>query len=433
MDSIFNELCILVTAAFVLTLVPGFRQPERSLLSRRDQGTAVLVFSILGLIEEATVSHAGLLNERIVAVCAAGLVAGPWVGLAVSVFVIWLAVAHHGMPLVSLGPSMLCGGLIGGLLYRWRPKVAQHPLTGFCLALGVSLLWTGLIFWLTPYSPAGLQRIEEIGMSPVLQGLGTALILVIVEQVRDLDEQTRAVASAEVRALQARMNPHFLFNALNSLAALSTITPQEVPRATRRLRQFLRASFDQQERVLVPLEEELALVRAYLDIESLRFGERLKVEQTIDPDLFNNLLPPFSFQPLVENAVQHGLQSSPRAGRLRLMVRATGPWLEMSVSDNGQGVPSAEVERLFFAECERVHALALLRRRLKTLFGRSFQLEARSELGQGTTVTMRIPLRKRLGLGLESPGAISLDLSKVVSSTTEAMRSQQIKNASTYS
>ena len=270
-------------------------------------------------------------------------------------------------------------------------------------------------------------------MSPVLQGLGTALILVIVEQVRDLDEQTRAVASAEVRALQARMNPHFLFNALNSLAALSTITPQEVPRATRRLRQFLRASFDQQERVLVPLEEELALVRAYLDIESLRFGERLKVEQTIDPDLFNNLLPPFSFQPLVENAVQHGLQSSPRAGRLRLMVRATGPWLEMSVSDDGQGVPSAEVERLFFAECERVHALALLRRRLKTLFGRSFQLEARSELGQGTTVTMRIPLRKRLGLGLESPGAISLDLSKVVSSTTEAMRSQQIKNASTYS
>jgi two-component system, LytTR family, sensor kinase len=92
----FNEVCILVTAAFALTLVPGFRQPERSLLSRRDQGTALLVFTILGLIEEATVSSTGLLNERIVAVCAAGLVAGPWVGLAVSVFVTWLAVAHEG-------------------------------------------------------------------------------------------------------------------------------------------------------------------------------------------------------------------------------------------------------------------------------------------------------------------------------------------------
>jgi LytS/YehU family sensor histidine kinase len=68
------------------------------------------------------------------------------------------------------------------------------------------------------------------------------------------------------------MNPHFLFNALNALAALSTIAPREVPRATGLLRQFLGASFDQEERVLVPLEEELAIVRAYLEIESLRFG-----------------------------------------------------------------------------------------------------------------------------------------------------------------
>src|SRR6516164_5255460 len=101
------------------------------------------------------------------------------------------------------------------------------------------------------------------------------------------------------------------------------------------------------ERLLVPLEEELAVVRAYLDIESLRLGDRLKVEQTIDLGLLKVLMPPFSFQPLVENAVQHGLQSSPRAGRLQLAVRPTGPWLEMSVSDDGQGLPSTEVEPVF--------------------------------------------------------------------------------------
>jgi len=410
MDSIFNGVCILVTAAFALTLVPGFRRPERSLLSGRDQGTALLVFLVLGLVEEVTVSHAGWLNERIVAVCAAGLVAGPWVGLVVSVFVTWLAVAHHGLPLGSIATSMLCGGLVGGLLYRWRPRVAQHPVTGFCLTLGVSLLRNGLIFFLAPHSPAALQRIEQIGMAPVLQALGTALILAIVEQVRDRDEQTRAVALAEARTLQARMNPHFLFNALNALAALATVAPQEVPRATGRLRQFLRASFDQQERLLVPLEEELAVVRAYLDIESLRLGDRLKVEQTIDPGLLKALMPPFSFQPLVENAVQHGLHSSPRAGRLQLIVRPKGEWLEMSVRDDGQGVASTEIEYLFFAERPQVHALVLLRRRLRGLFGRSFQLEVRSEIGEGTTVTMRIPMPKRFGVGLESPRPISSEL-----------------------
>jgi two-component system LytT family sensor kinase len=414
MDSIFNEVCILVTVAFALTLVPGFRRPERSLLSGRDQGTALLVFLVLGLVEEVTVSHAGWLNERIVAVCAAGLVAGPWVGLVVSVFVTWLAVAHHGLPLGSIATSMLCGGLVGGLLYRWRPRLAQHPLTGFCLTLAVSLLRNGLNFIFAPHSPAALQGIE-IGMVPVLQGLGTALILAIVEQVRDRDEQTRAVALAEARTLQARMNPHFLFNALNALAALAMVAPREVPRATGRLRQFLRASFDQQERLLVPLEEELAVVRAYLDIESLRFGDRLKVEQTIDSRLLKVLMPPFSFQPLVENAVQHGLHSSSRAGRLQLTVRPTGEWLEMSVRDDGQGVPSTEIEHLFFAERPQVHALVLLRRRLEGLFGQSFQLEARSEIGEGTTVTMRIPLRKRFGVGWLSPSVITSELRELAS------------------
>jgi two-component system sensor histidine kinase LytS len=410
MDTIFNDVCVLVAAAFALTLVPSFRQPERSFLSRRDQGAALLVFTILGLVEEATASHAGLLNERIVAVCAAGLVAGPWVGLAVGVFVTWLAVAHHGLPLGSIATSMLCGGLVGGLLYRWRPKLAQHPITGFCLTLAVTLLRGGLMSLCAPDSRAALFRMSEIETVPVLQGLGTALILAIVEQVRDRDEQTRAAASAEVRALQARMNPHFLFNALNTLGALSRIAPREVPRAVGRLRQFLRGSFDQHERVLVPLEEELAVVRAYLDIESLRLGDRLKVEQIIDPGLLKALMPPFSFQPLIENAVQHGLHSSPRAGRLQLVVRPTGEWLEMSVSDDGQGVPSAEIEHLFFAERPRVHALVLLRRRLQGLYGRSFQLEVRSEIGEGTTVTMRIPLRKRLVANLEAPRAVTPEL-----------------------
>src|ERR1700731_2741319 len=301
MENLFSDICVLVTAAFVLTFVPGLRQQERSLLSMRDRGTALLVFLALGLVEEASFSHSGWLNERIVGVCAAGLVAGPWVGLAVSVFVTWLAVAHHGLPLGSIATSMLCGGLVGGLLYRWRPRVAQHPVTGFCLTLGVSLLRNGLIFFLAPHS--ALQRIEQIGMAPVLQALGTALILAIVEQVRDRDEQTRTAASAEVRALQARMNPHFLFNALNTLAALSRIAPREVPRAAGRLRHFLRAGFDQHERALVPLQEELAIVGMYLDIEILRFGGRLKVERAIDPGLLEVLLPPFSLQPLVENAV----------------------------------------------------------------------------------------------------------------------------------
>jgi two-component system LytT family sensor kinase len=323
-----------------------------------------------------------------VAVCAAGLSAGPGAGVVVTVFVTWMAVAYDGRPVGPIGVSMLCGGLAGGWLYRWRPRLAQHPLTGFCLTATVSSLRDGLTLLCAPGALAGVQ----MAIAPVLQGFGTALILAVVALARDRDEQTQAAASAEVRALQSRMSPHFLFNALNTLAALSRVAPSEVPRAVGRLRHFLRASFDQHEQALAPLEEELTIVRLYLDLEMLRFGSRLNVEQAIDPGLSKVLIPPFSLQPLVENAVEHGLHSSPQAGRLSLVVRSAGQWLEMSISDDGQGVPSTKVEQLFFAERQRVHALTLLRRRLQGLFGRSFQLEVRSEVGQGTTVTLRIPL-----------------------------------------
>jgi two-component system sensor histidine kinase LytS len=299
---------------------------------------------------------------------------------------------------------MLFAGLVGGWLYRLRPKLAQQPLTGFCLTFTVSWLRDGLILLCAPGALARVQIAGQIGIAPVLQGFGTALILAIVAQVRELDEQSRAAASAEVRALQARMNPHFLFNSLNTLAALATVAPCEIPRAMGRMCCFLRASFDQHDRALIPLEEELAVMRAYLDIESLRLGNRLKVEEAIGPGLAQAMTPPFSLQPLVENAIQHGLQSSPQAGRLRITVRETEQWLEMSVSDDGQGVPSREVERVFFGVRPEVHALGLLRRRLQALFGRSFRLEVQSKVGHGTTVTMRIPLQTQVEVAGRSLG-----------------------------
>src|ERR1700738_3361673 len=140
LGSIFKKICILVTAAFALTLVPSFRRVERSLLSVRDRGNALLVFLVLGLVEDVAVRQTGWFNHRIVAVCAAGLLAGPGVGAAVAAFMTWLAV----------------------------------------------------IFFYASGALMGTQMFRQVGIVPVLQGLGTALILVIVALVRDRDEQTQA-------------------------------------------------------------------------------------------------------------------------------------------------------------------------------------------------------------------------------------------------
>src|SRR6202008_3754520 len=102
-EVILSKVCVLVTAAFLLTLVPGFRRPDRSFLSVRDRGTALLVFLLLGFLEEAVVRETGWFNQRIVAVSAAGLLAGPVVGLIVGSVVTWLAGAYDGLPLPPNG------------------------------------------------------------------------------------------------------------------------------------------------------------------------------------------------------------------------------------------------------------------------------------------------------------------------------------------
>jgi LytS/YehU family sensor histidine kinase len=131
----------------------------------------------------------------------------------------------------------------------------------------------------------------------LINGAGVALILQVVAQVRAREESARAVAMAEVRALQARMSPHFLFNALNTIAALSAIDPRAVPGATSRLARFLRGSLEQHDRVTVPLREELEIVAAYLDVELLRMGGRLQVERCVEAGLLEAQIPPFLVQP----------------------------------------------------------------------------------------------------------------------------------------
>jgi LytS/YehU family sensor histidine kinase len=135
-------------------------------------------------------------------------------------------------------------------------------------------------------------------------------------------------------------------------------------------------------------------VRAYLDIESLRLGNRLILELAIESGLTEALVPPFSLQPLVENAMQHSLQCWRKTRYLRLVVCCRiGEWLDVIVSDDGKGVPSTQSKQIFFTERLSDYALTLLRRRLRGLYSRSFKLEVRSEMGGGTTVAMRIPLR----------------------------------------
>jgi two-component system LytT family sensor kinase len=389
-----EKACVLVTLMFALGRT-GFVARLADRPARRDSLLALVFFSLMALTELWIAAHQQtLINARFIATCAAGLLAGPWIGVAVGASAGMLALVLAGVSLVGYVLPLTAWGLVAGLVRHYWPTRALQPRVGFALGTVLSLLGAG---WMRLMGQGAPLPLPVEALRAVVNGGGVALLLLVVDQVRAMEAQARAAALAEVRALQARMNPHLLFNALNTLAALATTDPAAIPSATARLARFMRAALEQHDRPLVPLREELDTVSAYLEIEKYRFGDRLHVEQDVEAAVLDTPVPPFLIQPLVENAVRHGARAwrepGTGVGLVRLEIRRQEDALVLTVADNGPGIPADQRHAVLHAPPEGAHALALLQRRLLALYGRAFELTLGDRAGGGTIVTVRLPHR----------------------------------------
>lgn len=199
-------------------------------------------------------------------------------------------------------------------------------------------------------------------------------------------ERTRAeLAQAELRALRAQIHPHFLFNTLNSIASLIASNPRAAEDVITRLADLFRYTLRASEREHSTLGAELEFLRAYLAIESVRFGDRLRLEEAIEPGLESLPVPSLLLQPLVENAVRYGVGSRPEGGLVRMTARRNGDRLFLEVADDGPGLDgSRPVSGTGFG----LHAV---RERLKAA-GYPDALEIDTGPGQGTRVRVILPI-----------------------------------------
>lgn len=200
------------------------------------------------------------------------------------------------------------------------------------------------------------------------------------------EERLRAMATeAELKALKAQINPHFLFNTLNTIAALIHSEPAQAEATVERLAGMFRYVLAGSERGSVPLREELAFVDDYLEIEQARFGPRLRVRREIEPALLQVPIPGLILQPLVENAVRHG-QSDDGSVDLSLQVRLDGDHLAITVADRGPGMAGPEAP-----SAPSGHGLRNVDERLQKTYGQAHGLEIAPNDPSGTRVTVRIP------------------------------------------
>jgi two-component system LytT family sensor kinase len=207
-------------------------------------------------------------------------------------------------------------------------------------------------------------------------------------ELSEFDAQGERLARAELRALRAQISPHFIYNALAAVAAYIHSSPEEARELLTDFAEFTRYAF-RGERPYVTLADELQYVEKYLRLERARFGDDLTVRIEVTPEVLPAVVPILSVQPLVENAVRHGVEQRGH-GRVEIIGLDAGSDVELRVIDDGVGM-SAERAREVLAGNGGGIGLANVQARLRGSFGPEYGLEIVSEPGAGTTVTMTLP------------------------------------------
>ena len=230
---------------------------------------------------------------------------------------------------------------------------------------------------------------RKLNETQVAMAEGLAELLSTQLELSELDRQVELATRMELRALQAQINPHFMFNTINTIASLVRTDPTQARGLLRQFAAFYRRTLESAED-MVPLERELEYARMYASFEGARFGDRLEVREEVDDDLFDLEVPAFVIQPLVENAVQHGMRHD--APLLIRIVSEARPdcTVVLSVIDDGAGIPAADVPRVLEPGFGKGLGIALknVDDRIKGHFGPGSGVQVASTEDVGTTVSL---------------------------------------------
>ena len=198
--------------------------------------------------------------------------------------------------------------------------------------------------------------------------------------------QARLLQEARLRALTSQINPHFLFNTLNSISSLVRTNPDGARQVIVKLSNILRKLMKKTEN-LTTLREELNFIEDYISIEMVRFGSKLRFVKDIEPRVLDLLVPSMILQPIVENSLKHGLASKVEGGTIRVTARYGDGRLHLEVADDGVGIPEARLNQIF----EQGIGVSNVNERLQVLFGDEYRMWIDSKTGEGTRTGIELP------------------------------------------
>ena len=201
-----------------------------------------------------------------------------------------------------------------------------------------------------------------------------------------IEEQQRLLMQARLDTLTSQINPHFLFNTLNSISSLIRVNPERARAMVLRLSRIMRGRLRSQDH-FAPLRDELAFVDDYLSIELVRFGDKLRVEKHIDPSTLDMLVPSMLLQPLVENSIKHGISPKVQGGTVTLRTSRRNGMLSIEIEDDGAGIAEAELSNIL----TKGIGVSNVRERLEVLYNQDYRMLIDSQPKRGTRIGIEIP------------------------------------------
>ncbi|MGI8387491.1 LytS/YhcK type 5TM receptor domain-containing protein [Robertmurraya sp. P23] len=239
---------------------------------------------------------------------------------------------------------------------------------------------------------------SEKEITPVIMELVSGLSSLLSNQleIADVDRAYQLAKEAEIKALQAQISPHFLFNTLNTILSLIRLDPMKARKLLVSLSHFLRQNLSVTTQSLTTLEQELKHVKAYLAIEEARFANKLSVTYDIDEGTLLQNIPPLTLQPIVENAIKHGFKDKEKNCFIHISTKKEPTHILVTIEDNGEGIPAERILQLLTqpisSEIGSGVALYNVNRRLSFVFGEKTTLQINSTLQQGTSIQFSIPI-----------------------------------------
>jgi two-component system, LytTR family, sensor histidine kinase LytS len=241
---------------------------------------------------------------------------------------------------------------------------------------------------------------SEKAISPIMMEMtkGIATLLSNQLELAEIDTHKELAKESEVKALQAQISPHFLFNAINVIVSLIRINPDKARTLLISLSQFIRQNLSGSTKSTSTLKEECQHVKAYLSIEEARFFDRLQVEYELDEEAMQSVVPSITLQPLVENAIKHGMKNQSEGFILKVSITSGNDGVTVKVEDNGDGIEASRLETLLLEPVESATgtgiALYNVNKRLEMIVGEGAGLSIHSVKGEGTTVQFSIKRRE---------------------------------------